>query len=170
MRRILAEAGWTTDEPWTQLRRELADPVPPVPLRFDVVTPDRVEDRIGVEAAAFPGSSLTLKRWAAMADGYAYRQARCLVGYTETGDAAEATTVWSAGRGRPGLIEPLGVDSAHRGHGFGVAMAQAAASTLRAMGASSVTVATPSSNTAAVATYRAAGMDSLGEVTDFRRP
>ncbi|MCS4591622.1 GNAT family N-acetyltransferase [Brevibacterium sediminis] len=169
LQNTLTEAGWGSDEPWTQLSRALEASVPPVPLRIEAVTADLVDDRISVEAAAFPGSSLTRERWEQMAGGYACRQARCLIGYAE-GEAVGATTVWSAGRGRPGLIEPLGVDAAHRGHGFGVAIAEAAAATLRAMGASSVTVATPSSNTAAVAAYKAAGMDSLGEVTDFRRP
>lgn len=49
-------------------------------------------------------------------------------------------------------------------------MTLAAATALRETGASSITVATPSSNTAAVATYRAAGMSILGEVRDFCRP
>lgn len=170
LRRILAEAGWTSDAPWTTLHRDLSDRLPPISLRIETVDSDHIDDRLRVESAAFPGSSLTRQRWAQMADGHAYRQARCLVGYTETGQAAGAVTVWSAGRGRPGVIEPLGVHSDHRGHGFGVGMTLAAASALRELGASSVTVATPSSNTAAVATYRAAGMGILGEVADFVRP
>ena len=105
-----------------------------------------------------------------MADGHAYTRAKYLVGYTAVGTPAGATTVWSAGPGRPGVIEPLGVHSDHRGHGYGIEMTLAAAMALRGMGASSITVATPSSNTAAVATYRAAGMSTLGEVKDFRRP
>lgn len=170
LRHTLAEAGWIPDEPWTQLRRDLTTASPSGSLRIEIVSADRVGDRVAVGSAAFPGSSLTRERWHLMAVGHAYRLARCLIGYTEAGQAAGATTVWSAGRGRPGLIEPLGVGRAHQGHGYGVEMAHAAASTLRAMGASSVTVATPSSNTAAVAAYRAAGMNSFGEVTDFRRP
>ncbi|UVI37487.1 GNAT family N-acetyltransferase [Brevibacterium spongiae] len=166
----LAEAGWTSDEPWTLLHRSLDDPIPPVSLTIDVVEPGNIDDRITVEASAFPGASLTHDRWQDMAAGCAYRQARCLVGYTSDGEAAGATTVWSAGPGRPGIIEPLGVHSDHRGLGFGVDMARAAAAALRDMGASSITVATPSSNTAAVAAYRSAGMSILGEVMDFRRP
>ncbi|WP_436326522.1 GNAT family N-acetyltransferase [Brevibacterium sp. FAM 27836] len=69
-----------------------------------------------------------------------------------------------------GIIEPLGVHSEHRGHGFGTEMALGAASALRSMEASSITVATPPSNVAAVAAYRAAGMGNLGEVFDFCRP
>lgn len=105
-----------------------------------------------------------------MADGHAYKQAGCIVGFTADGAPTGATTVWSAGTARPGVIEPLGVPSDHRGHGFGVEMTQAAATALRGTGASSITVATPSSNTAAVAIYCAAGMSILGEVRDFCRP
>lgn len=170
LRLVLAEAGWTSDAPWTTLRRDLSGTLPPISLRIEVIGPNSIDDRLRVESAAFPSSSLTSERWVQMADGHAYRQGRCLVGYTEEGEAVGAATVWSAGRGRPGIIEPLGVHSDHRGHGFGVEMTLAAASALQELGASSITVATPSSNTAAVATYRAAGMDILGEVTDFVRP
>ena len=170
LQHTLTEAGWTPDEPWTVLHRDLAGPKPPTELRFEAVEADDVDDRISVEAAAFPGSSLTVERWTSMAAGHAYRQARCLVGYSTDGAAVGATTVWSAGRGRPGIIEPLGVHGDHRGRGYGTEMAIGAATALRSMGASSVTVATPAYNTAAVATYRAAWMDSLGEVRDFRRP
>lgn len=170
LQHTLTEAGWTSGEPWTVLRRDLAHPIPPTSLRFEAVEADRVDDWIGVEASAFPGSSLTVERWKSMAAGHAYQQARCLVGYADDGRAVGAATVWSAGRGRPGIIEPLGVHSEHRGHGFGTEMALGAASALRSMEASSITVATPSSNVAAVAAYRAAGMGNLGEVFDFRRP
>lgn len=174
LQHTLTAAGWRFDEPWTTLHRGLSEPTPPIALRVETVDPDRVDtrivDRIAVESAAFPGSSLTPDRWRSMADGHAYKQAKCLVGYTAAGTPAGATTVWSAGPGRPGVIEPLGVHSDHRGHGYGIEMTLAAAMALRGMGASSITVATPSSNTAAVATYRAAGMSTLGEVKDFRRP
>ena len=170
LQHALTKAGWTYDEPWTVLHRDLADPVPPTSLRFVAVEADRVDDRVSVEASAFRGSSLTVERWMSMAGGHAYQQARCLVGYCADGAAVGAATVWSAGHGRPGIVEPLGVHSEHRGYGFGTGMALGAASVLRDMGASSITVATPSSNDAAVAAYRAAGMDSLGEVRDYLRP
>lgn len=170
LQHTLNEAAWTPDEPWTVLHRALSDSVPPTSLRFETVEADAIADRVSVESAAFPGASLTAERWQLMAAGHAYQQARCLVGYSTDGAAVGATTVWSAGHGRPGIIEPLGVHGDHRGLGYGTEMAIGGASALRSMGASSVNVATPSSNTAAVATYRAAGMDSLGEVRDFRRP
>lgn len=168
--RALTERGWTDDEPWTPLRRDLTTPVPTAGLVTRVVEPDQIEDRSRVEASAFPGASLSAEHRRQMARGYAYRHGRCLVGYDERGSAAAATTIWSAGTGRPGIIEPLGVHHDHRGRGHGRTITLAAAEALRAMGASSAMVATPSSNAAAVAAYRSAGFESLGNATDLRRP
>lgn len=170
LQRVLTDRGWTADDPWTPLHRDLTLPVPSSSLQVKVVGPELIEDRVMVEAAAFPGSSLSADRWRQMAGGSAYRNAKCLVGYDEDGAAVATTTVWSAGRDRPGVIEPLGVHRDHRGRGHGVAMTLAAAEAIRRMGCSSATVATPSSNAAAVATYQAAGFVTRGEVTDFRRP
>ena len=103
-----------------------------------------------------------------MAESPAYADARCLVGFH--GDSAvAAVTVWSAGPGRPGLLEPMGVHRDHRGHGYGRSICLAAAGALREMGASSAVVCTPSANVGAVATYESAGFISLGPVRDFRR-
>lgn len=170
LQRVLTDRGWTPDDPWTPLHRDLAVSVPVRSLHVTVVEPASIEDRITVETAAFPGSSLTADRWRQMAGGHAYRNAQCLVGYDPDADAVAATTIWSAGPGRPGLIEPLGVHAGHRGQGHGVAMTLAAAAALREMGCSSAVVATPSSNLAAVATYQAAGFVTAGEVHDFCRP
>ena len=49
-------------------------------------------------------------------------------------------TVWSAGAGRPGLLEPMGVHADHRGHGYGAASRLAAAAHLQEMGSSSAMV------------------------------
>ena len=57
----------------------------------------------------------------------------------------------------------------HQGRGFGRAMNLAAAAALREMGASSMLVATPSSNVAAVRTYVSAGFEVLGERLDVCR-
>ncbi len=105
-----------------------------------------------------------------MATASPYRRARCLVAYDSNEAAVAAVTVWSAGPGRPGLLEPLGVHRDHRGHGFGTAISLAAAAALQEMGASSATVCTPTSNVGAVATYASAGFRRLPPVTDFRRP
>ncbi|MEQ6898829.1 GNAT family N-acetyltransferase [Microbacterium sp. KR10-403] len=170
LQQSLSDRGWTEDDPWTPLYRDLASPVPSPSLQVKVVGVELIEDRVMVEAAAFPGSSLSADRWRQMAEGYAYRTAECLVGYDEDETPVAATTVWSAGPGRPGVIEPLGVHGDHRGRGYGVAITLAAAEALRRMACSSATVATPSSNAAAVATYLAAGFVTQGEVTDFCRP
>jgi ribosomal protein S18 acetylase RimI-like enzyme len=77
-----------------------------------------------------------------------------------------AATVWSAGAGKPGLLEPLGVHREHRGHGYGRAITLAAAAALQELGSSSAIVCTPSANVGGVATYRSAGFRALPEVRD----
>jgi ribosomal protein S18 acetylase RimI-like enzyme len=168
-RQVLQEDGWEPDEPWIPMVRDLSEPVEDGGLRIEAVGPDRVEDRVAVHRGAFEGSKFDAERWRAMAAGTPYADARCLVGYDDQGAAVAATTVWSAGPGQPGLVEPLGVHSDHHGRGYGKAIAVAAAAALRDMGASSATVCAEGSNTAAVATYRAAGFQPQPEVRDLRR-
>jgi ribosomal protein S18 acetylase RimI-like enzyme len=168
-RDLLRESGWVADEPWTPLSRDLTEHVEDFGLRVEIVDAHNVQARVAVQRAAFLNSTFTLKRWHAMAAAPPYRRARCLVGYDAHGDAVAAVTVWSAGQGRPGLLEPLGVHRDHRGHGYGTAISVAAAAALREMGASSATVCTPSSNVGAVATYVSAGFQKLPDATDFRR-
>jgi ribosomal protein S18 acetylase RimI-like enzyme len=168
-RELLAVSGWVPDEPWTPLRRDLTDEVEDSGLRIEVVDEHDLAERVAVQRAAFATSTFSLERWHAMAAGSPYRRARCLVGYDANDAAVAVATVWSAGQGRPGLLEPLGVHRDHRGHRHGTAISLAAAAALREMGASSATVCTPSSNVGGVATYAAAGFTSLGDVTDFRR-
>jgi ribosomal protein S18 acetylase RimI-like enzyme len=169
-RELLGRRGWVDDEPWTPLRRGLVTPVEDCGLRVKTVAAHDVEVRVAVHRAAFPGSTFTAEGWRAMAAAPPYDQARCLVAYDDDGTAVAGVTVWSAGPGRPGLLEPLGVHHDHRGHGYGTAISVAAAAALREMGASSATVCTPSSNVGAVAAYASAGFEQLDEVTDFRRP
>jgi GNAT superfamily N-acetyltransferase len=169
-RALLDERGWSVDEPWTPLRRGLADPVEDCGLLVETVAPYDVEARVVVQRAAFPGSTFTAESWHTMAAAPPYRRARCLVGYDGDRTAVAGVTVWSAGPGRPGLLEPLGVHQDHRGHGYGTAISVAAAAALREMGASSATVCTPSSNVGAVTAYASAGFQRLPDVTDFRRP
>jgi ribosomal protein S18 acetylase RimI-like enzyme len=89
------------------------------------------------------------------------------VGYDGQDHAVAVVTVWSAGPGRPGLLEPVGVHRDYRGHRYGTAISRAAAAALRGLGSSSATVATSSSNEAAVATYASAGFRRMSDVTDF---
>jgi GNAT superfamily N-acetyltransferase len=104
-----------------------------------------------------------------MAAGTPYADGRCLIGRDERGDVVAGVTVWSAGPGRPGLLEPMGVHRNHRGNGYGQAITLAAAAALRELGASSAIVCTPSFNVGAVATYQSAGFEPLTETRDRKR-
>ena len=178
---VLAEQGWQGDEPWTPLRRELIDPVKEPDLRIEVVgaedvpehVPVRVAEhvpaRVAVQRAAFANSTFTEAHWQVMAAGPVYAGAQCLVGYDEHANAVAAVTVWSAGPGKPGLLEPMGVHREHRARGYGRAITEAAAAALQKLGASSAIVCTPSANVGAVATYRAGGFEERLEIRDMRR-
>ncbi|WP_141312519.1 GNAT family N-acetyltransferase [Streptomyces spinoverrucosus] len=166
---LLFDNGWDTDEPWTPLRRDLTEPVKDPGVRIKVIGPEQAHVRTAVHRASFDGSTFTDERWQAMAAGLPYADARCLVAYDDRGNAVAAVTVWSAGPGKPGLLEPMGVRREHRGHGYGKAITVAAAAALRELGSSSAIVCTPSSNAGAVATYKAAGFQQLPEIQDRRR-
>ncbi|GAA1656532.1 GNAT family N-acetyltransferase [Actinoplanes couchii] len=169
-RGLLRRRGWTDGDAWSPLVRDLSQPVEDCGLRIEVVGEQSVTDRVSVQRASFDNSTFSAERWRTMAAAPPYRKAKCLVGFDLAGVAVATTTVWPAGAGRPGLIEPLGVHREHRRLGHGRAITLAAASAPREMGASSVTVCTPSSNVGAVAAYVSAGMRRLPEPTDFRRP
>jgi GNAT superfamily N-acetyltransferase len=168
-RALLAREGWVEGERWTPLVRDLASVVEGHPMHVEVVGPRRVHDRVTVQRSAFGGSTFTARRWRTMAAGSPYRRGRCLVGYDDKRVPVATVTVWSAGPGRPGLLEPMGVHRDHRGRGYGTAISVAAAAALKAMGSSTAIVATPSSNVAGVATYAAARFRPMPEVADFRR-
>lgn len=169
LRVCLDTQGWLPDEPWTLFRCTFP-PGPTAPgVRVDVVGSGQVQARVAVQNAAFGSSRFTAERWHAMAAGPAYASARCLLARNRDGAAVAAATVWSAGPGRPGLIEPMGVHPEHRGRGYGTAITQAAASALQDMGSTSASVCAESSNAGAVATYTAAGFGVTGQITDFRR-
>jgi predicted GNAT family acetyltransferase len=104
-----------------------------------------------------------------MASGVAYSDARCLLAFDADSNAVAAITVWSAGQGRPGLIEPMGVHRDYRGHGYATAITRAGAAALRELGSFSAVVCTSSDNVAAVAAYKSAGFRALPEVRDWRR-
>jgi ribosomal protein S18 acetylase RimI-like enzyme len=166
---LLLEDGWSADEPWTPLRRDLTEPVKDPGVRIEVVGPEQASLRTAVHRASFEGSTFTDERWRAMAAGPMYADARCLVAYDDQGNAVAAVTVWSAGPGRPGLLEPMGVHRDHRGHGYGRAITVAAAAALQELGSSSAIVCTSSSRVGAVATYKSAGFQPLPERRDRLR-
>ncbi|MFH9869486.1 GNAT family N-acetyltransferase [Streptomyces lydicus] len=169
LREVLLEAGWHLDEPWTPLRHDLSEPVRESGLRIEVAGPETAGARTAVHRSAFGSPRFTEEIWLVLAAGPVYADARCLIGYDDQDNAVAAVTVWSAGPGKPGLLEPMGVHADHRGRGHGTAISVAAAAALREMGASSALVCTQSSNAAAVATYRAAGYEPSSERLDVSR-
>ncbi|MFD5319211.1 GNAT family N-acetyltransferase [Streptomyces sp. NPDC127098] len=166
---LLGVHRWPEDEPWTPLRRDLGGPVADPGLRVEAIGPGRAAVWADVLRASFDGSTFTAERWHAMAAGSPYADARCLVAYDDRGAAVAVVTVWAAGPGRPGVLEPMGVHREHRGRGHGRAINLAAAAALRELGASSALVCTPSSNVGGVAAYTSAGFERLPERRDRRR-
>ncbi|MGI5488196.1 GNAT family N-acetyltransferase [Microtetraspora malaysiensis] len=166
---LLFKDGWESGEAWTPLRRDLGAPVPDPGVHVEVIGPEQAQEWAAVLRASFDGSTFTGERWHAMAAGAPFADARCLAARNEEGEAVAVVTVWSAGEGKLGLIEPMGVHRAHRGHGYGRAITVAAARALQELGSSSVVVCCPSSNVAAVATYRSAGLEQLPERRDLYR-
>jgi GNAT superfamily N-acetyltransferase len=166
---LLSDSGWSAGESWTPLRRDLREPVDRPRLRIEVVGGGQESEFTAVHRSAWGSARFTDDRWHAMADGPLYVDARCLLARDGQGVAVAGATVWSAGPGRPGLLEPVGVRAEHRGHGYGTAISVAAAAELQRMGASSALVCTPSALTSAVATYRSAGFQQLPERLDRSR-
>jgi len=169
VRDLMFAGGWSADVPWTPLRRDLTEPVQDPGVRIEVIGPGQAHVRTAVQRAAFDSSTFTEERWHAMAGGLPYADARCLVACDDQGNAVAAVTVWSAGPGKPGLLEPMGVHREHRGRGYGKAITVAAAAALKELDSSSATVCTRSSNAGAVATYKSAGFRQLPETPDLCR-
>lgn len=174
--RALVDRGWQDDEPWTPLHRDLTGPVPACGLRVETIGPDGADVWQAVHWSAFRGTPMTdadrrtaRNRWLAMSASAPYAEARCLTAFDEHGDPVAVAGVWSAGHGRPGLLEPIGVHREHRGRGHGRAVTLAAAAALRELGASSAIVCTPSANVGAVATYASAGFERSPGARDLRR-
>ncbi|CAI9407068.1 GNAT family N-acetyltransferase [Nocardioides sp. T2.26MG-1] len=172
----LLERGWEYDEPWTPLHLDLTDPVPRCGPRVETTGPDGAALWTEIHWSAFRGTTMTdadrrtaVERWQNMAASPPYADARCLTAFGEDGEAVAVAGVWSSGRGRPGLLEPIGVRPEHRGRGHGRAITLAAAAALREMGASSATVCTPSANVGAVAAYASAGFERSPDARDLRR-
>jgi GNAT superfamily N-acetyltransferase len=172
----LSAQGWQPDEPWTPLHLDLSQPVPGPKIRVEVIGPDRADDWVSVHWSAFRGTPFTedarrrLNGWMNMAASPFSESARILAASDEHGKLVEVSAVWSAGQGRPGLLELMGVHRDERGHGYGTAITIAAADNLREMGASSVIVCAENSNVAAVCTYEAAGFTAHRPVADLHRP
>lgn len=166
---LLSEVGWSDGEAWTPLRRDLAGPVEQTALRVELIEPGRESEFTAVHRSAWDSPQFTDELWREMATGLPDTDARCLLGYDDQDVAVAGVTVWSAGQGKPGLLEPMGVHADHRGRGYGVAICVAAAAELKTLGSSSALVCTLSSLTAAVATYRSAGYQQLPQRLDRSR-
>jgi GNAT superfamily N-acetyltransferase len=166
---LLSETGWSSGEPWTPLRRDLAGPVEAAGLRIEVIGSGPESEFTAVHRSAWDSPRFTDELWRTMAAGLPYADARCLLGRDDRGVAVAGVTVWSAGPGRPGLLEPMGVHADHRGRRYGQAICVAAAAELQRLGSSSAMVCTLSSLTGAVATYRSAGFQPLPERLDRTR-
>ncbi|MCW2866120.1 MAG: Acetyltransferase [Marmoricola sp.] len=168
---VLLEWGWSVGESWTPLVRALHEAVEPVPgVEVHEVGPEEVADAVAVHRSAFASTAFTPERWRTLTGGPAYADARGLLALDELGRPVAWVVVWSAGPGRPGLLEPMGVHAEHRGRGHGRAVCLAAASALQQLGSSHAMVCTPTANVAAVATYGSAGYRRLPERRDRARP
>ena len=166
---LLSEVGWNLGEPWTPLRCDLTEPVKEPDMRIEVVGPEQAPAYTAVHRSSFGSPRFTEELWQAMAAGLPYAAARCLLAYDDRGNAVAEVTVWSAGPGKPGLLEPMGVHAEHRGRGYGKAICVAAAAALQGLGSSSAIVCTPSANAGAVAAYESAGFTPLAQRLDRGR-
>lgn len=164
----LASSGWSAGEAWAPLARDLSGPIDSAAdvLRTEVVDADGLGDFTAVHRSAWGSDRFTDDRWRTMTGGIAFQDGVSLLGRNADGSAVAGVTVWSAGAGRPGLIEPMGVHAGHRGRGHGRAICVAAAAALQERGASTAWVCTPASLRSAVATYRSAGFVPLPERLD----
>lgn len=173
---VLQANGWVPGEAWTPLRRSLDTPVHLPELTFRRVDSAQASQWMEVHLNAFRGADFSaedlaraVQRWHTMASTPIYAQGQCLTAYDSDMNPLAVAAVWSAGPGRPGLLEPIAVHPASRGQGYGTAISLAAAAELRSMGASSALVCTASDNTAAVATYLAAEFIADNESCDWHR-
>lgn len=166
---VLDEAGWSRVDPWPILHHGLSS-VAEHGLRIQVIEEQDAAVWAAVHCAAWGGTprdeAMVEARWHRFASGPAFANARCLVGRDQDDRAVATVTVWSAGPGRIGILEPMGVHPDHRGKGHGRAMNLAAVAALQEMGCSAAMVATPGSNSGAVAAYHASGFETLYERLD----
>ena len=164
----LAIPGWEPDANQSWLVMSWSPR--PVTSRAVPVDEAAAADRVLVQRAAFAGSTFTLHRWRTMTRSPAGRLAVEALVRTPTGEPAAAATGWFAGKGRCGLLEPVGTHPDHRGHGYGRDAVLGVCAALADRGASAVAVVTPSTNQAAIALYRSAGFTVVRETRDWVRP
>lgn len=178
----LRRRGWAEDEEWTPLVLELTgeprwEQLEQSGLRIESAGAEEAAEWTAVHWSSFKGTPYMdearegfVRRWSTLMTGPLPDHAQSLIGYDPTGAAVAVTTVWSAGEGRPGLVEPMGVHRDHQGKGYGVAITQAGAQALHQARASAAAVVAENSNPAALATYTAAGFTAGASVSDLARP
>ena len=158
--------GWElSPEPWLVMSWTPR----PVSSRAEPVGEAGAADRVLVQRSAFAASTFTVERWRTMKWSPAGGLALEALVRTPAGEPAAAATGWFAGVGRCGLLEPVGTQPDHRGHGYGRDAVLGACAALADRGASAVAVVTPSTNDAAVALYRSAGFTVVRENRDWVR-
>lgn len=182
LRKVLADEGWTDDELWTSFHCDLSRPIDKEPIertqvRVEKAGPDEAEAWVTVHWSAFKGTEFgdadkerLLQKWKNLAEGPFAHLARHLIAFDQNDVAVAVTTAWSAGKGRPGLIEPMGVHRDHHRRGYGAAIVTAATVALKEMGSSSAGVAAENANSGALATYAKAGFSAQEPVADLKRP
>ena len=182
LRRSLAAQGWIVDDPWTAFQRDLSSPISRdrierTELRVETAGHEHAAAWLAVHWSAFKGTPFCdpdaqrlLDRWSTMTGGPFAHLARPLIAFDREDNPVAVIIVWSAGPGRPGLIEPMGVHLDHRGHGYGAAVTLAGAAALQDMGSSSAVVVAENSNPGAFAAYGAAGFTAGEPVADLKRP
>lgn len=181
LRQFLSSQGWDADEPWTPFHCDLSRPIDTTRLeqadiRVEQVNYTNAEAWVAVHWSAFKGTHLSeadrqrfLRQWSAMAEGPFSHLARHLIAFDRAEDAVAVITVWSAGVGGHGLIEPMAVHRGYQGRGYGTAATVAGLVALQDMGSSSAVVATESSNAGAVAAYTSAGFTAQEPAVDMKR-
>ena len=157
LRHGLVARGWELDpDPWVNLHADGARWQ--AAGRGDVVRgEDDVAGRVAVQRSGFANSTFDEASWHRMAAGPRFRRDLDLV-VRHDGVPAAAGTAWLSVEGGPAYLEPLAAHPDHRGRGFGRAVVRALVDACLTAGASGMSVATPASNRAGVATYVAAGM------------
>ena len=156
LRYALVARGWALDpDPWVSLYAHgstwrVAD-------RGEVgLGVEDVPARVAVQRNGFDNSTFDEPSWHRMAAGPGFRPDLDLV-VRASGVPGAGGTGWLSVADGPAVLEPLATHRDHRRQGLGRAAAAAVVDACLAAGASGVSVATPVSNGAAVATYVAAG-------------
>ncbi|MBA3309963.1 MAG: GNAT family N-acetyltransferase [Nocardioidaceae bacterium] len=173
LRSLLSVGGWVVDpDPWVVLYRPLGpvDAVYADPMSATLSSEDDISDRVEVQRSAFEGSTFTIGRWHQMAAGPGFDPALEYLRRNPEGLPVAAATGWSAGRGKCGILEPVGTHLDHTGAGHGKAVSMAAIAALARVGASGVTVHTPGFNAAAIRTYESCGLRQVEITHAMRRP